>query len=237
MTIIEYVNSLNITVQFDDGYIIDKKTYDEFSRGTILSPNDKTVCGVGVVGEKLLKIKMRTDIVEAKRYKTWRSMLQRCYSKNLHKKHPTYIGCTVCEEWHNFQVFKDWYDENYYEVENEQMHLDKDIINKGNKKYSPETCVFVPKDINALFTKSNAARGDFPIGVTFHKQTGKFESQCCGGNKKLKHLGLYTTKEDAFYKYKQFKEKTILKIANEYKDKIPEKLYIALCNYRVEITD
>ena len=66
------------------------------------------------------------------------------------------MDCSVYEGWHNFQNFAKWYEDNYYEIEEEQMHLDKDILVKGNKVYSPDTCVFVPETINGLFVKSNA---------------------------------------------------------------------------------
>jgi hypothetical protein len=116
------------------------------------------------------------------------------------------------------------------------MCLDKDILFKGNKIYSPETCVFVPSDINILFTKTNAKRGDFPIGVTYNKKVGKYQSRC-NVNSKLIHIDFFNTPEEAFFAYKIFKEKLIKHIANKYKDKIPNNLYEAMLRYEVEITD
>ena len=43
--------------------------------------------------------------------------------------------------------------------------------------------------------------------------------------------------EEAFKSYKTFKEKYIKQVADEYKDKIPKKLYDAMYRYEVEITD
>lgn len=88
-------------------------------------------------------------------YSTWLSMLKRCYNIEFQFKHSSYIGCSVHEDWHNFQNFAKWYDENYYSIGNERIALDKDILVKGNKIYSPETCIFVPHNINNLFTKGN----------------------------------------------------------------------------------
>ena len=170
-------------------------------------------------------------------------MLRRCYNNNQRdrNKRPKYDGCTVCEEWHNFQNFAEWYEENYYEIKEEKMCLDKDILVKGNKIYSPQTCVFVPNRINVLFTKSDKIRGDFPIGVTYHKRDKVFESKMCYMDKnKIKHscyLGRYNTSEEAFQSYKQAKENYIKQVADEYKDKIPEILYKAMYKYKVNIND
>ena len=117
------------------------------------------------------------------------------------------------------------------------MDLDKDILIKGNKTYSPEACVFVPKKINSLFTKANNLRGDYPIGVSYFKESDKFKSQYKTMDGKEIHLGLFDTPEEAFISYKNAKEKYIKQIAEEYKSKIPQKLYKAMINYEVEITD
>ena len=97
-------------------------------------------------------------------------MLTRCYSDKYKKKKPTYEDCKVYEELLNFQNFAKWDSENYYEIEGETMCLDKDILVKHNKIYSPETCVYVPNTINVLFTKSDKIRGNTPIGVNEQKK-------------------------------------------------------------------
>ena len=120
------------------------------------------------------------------------------------------------------------------------MALDKDVLVKGNKTYSPNTCVFVPQNINVLFTKCNKARGKYPIGVSFYKDRNKYQAHCkifSNGKSKQKNLGYYNNIDDAFYAYKQFKEDYIKQVADEYKDNIPNKLYEAMYNYKVEITD
>ena len=111
------------------------------------------------------------------------------------------------------------------------------LLIKGNKIYSPNTCIFVPQNINKLFTKSTKTRGELPIGV--YKVSGcnnKYASHfnCCG---KLANLGTFDTTEEAFNAYKIAKENEIKRIADEYKDKIPQKLYDAMYSYEVEITD
>lgn len=97
-----------------------------------------------------------------KSYTTWRGMIQRCYSADCQKKHPTYIGCSVAQEWHSFAAFEKWYTENYIEG----LHLDKDILVSGNKQYSADLCVFVSQALNGLLTDCARARGALPLGVS-----------------------------------------------------------------------
>ena len=169
-------------------------------------------------------------------------MLKRCYDPYYINKKPTYINCYVCEEWHNFQNFAEWFYENYYTIKNEVMHLDKDILYKGNKFYSPQTCCFVPENLNSLFTKNDVIRGKYPIGVSWDKEKNKFVSTCSVYNfeinkKKNKHLGYFTNEYEAFISYKVEKESEIKRRADYYKDLLPKYIYNALNNYQVEIKD
>ena len=164
-------------------------------------------------------------------------MLHRCYDEKLQEKYyTTYINCSVCTEWHNFQNFAQWYEENYYEVEGERMCLDKDILVKGNKTYSPETCVFVPNNINVLFVKCDKARGDLPIGVTWHKRDKVYQVRVNYYGKDG-YVGYFHTIDEAFQCYKKTKEKYIKEVADIYKDIIPINLYQAMYNYIVEEDD
>ena len=167
-------------------------------------------------------------------------MLGRCYNPKYQEKEPSYKGCMVEEYLLNFQHAAEWYNENYYEIPGEKMCLDKDILCKGNKIYSRETCIFVPQRINNLFTKSDKSRGKNPIGVT-ELPSGNYQVQCWAGNGKQIYLGTYITKEEAFQVYKQCKKKVIKETIDSYEGKIPEphygRLKTAMYNYEVEIDD
>ena len=232
MIIVQYLNKRNIVVRFDNGYQV-KSNYETFKKGVIKNPYDRSVYKIGYISEGSFSVAINGK--HTLYYEIWKGLLRRCYSLEFHKKQPAYKGCTVCKEWHNFQVFAKWMSENYYEIQDHEMQLDKDILVKGNKVYSPETCCFVPQNINKLFTKTDKARGEFPIGVTFKEN--KYISNCCNGKKKSIYLGAFSTFEEAFKAYKIGKEKVIKEIAEKYKSQIPEKLYNALMNYQVEITD
>ena len=237
MIIIKYVKSKEIYVEFQDEHkFIKRASYDNFKIGNVKNPYDKKFFGVGYFGEG--KYKSRINKEYTKEYGIWKAMLERCYSKEKRYKNPTYEDCTVCKEWHNFQNFAKWYEENYYEIEGEKMCLDKDILVKGNKIYSPSTCIFVPERINTLFCKSKKSRGDLPIGVRWNKSKGKFETNISIDNKQT-YLGSFNTIEEAFQCYKTFKENYIKQVADDYYSQklIPKKLYDAMYRYEVEITD
>lgn len=168
-------------------------------------------------------------------YKAWFSMLSRCYNKRLQAiKHKSYVGCTVCKEWLTLSNFKKWFD-NPLNGYHESYHLDKDIIIKGNRIYSPTTCCFVPAEINSLFTKTNALRGDCPIGVV----KSPHNRYIAKVNGRRIYLGVFKTPEEAFAVYKDAKEKYVKELAEKYfkEGKITERVYNALMRYEVEITD
>ena len=232
MKIVDMKHSKDVLVEFQDEHKAKVKTnYNNFCKGNVKNPFDKTVFNVGYIG-----IGKYSYITHVNIYVTWSLMLRRCYEEKTLETRPTYINCSVCEQWHNFQNFAQWYETNYYNVYDEAMVLDKDILIKGNKIYSPETCVFVPNRINILFTNRRLHRGNLPVGCSMHD--GKIEVRCCTdkGRKFLGYFKLDQVKE-AFETYKEFKEKYIKEVAEEYKEHIPIKLYEAMINYKIDIND
>ena len=228
--IVEYKDWHNVVIEsFDNGYYSYKTSYGNFKSGKVKTPNHKSVCGVGYNGVGEYSNKTHRNL-----YMIWADMIRRCYDESFQNKNQSYKGCSVCDEWHNFQNFAKWYEDNYYEVDGETMHLDKDILFKGNKVYSPETCVLVPQSINVLFVKRDSARGGLPIGVS--KNRNKYRAGI-NLNGKSKHLGIFDCPTKAFICYKNFKENLIKDVANKYKDIIPSNLYNSMIEYEVEITD
>lgn len=234
MKIVEYNNARSIKVRFDNGY--EKNcAYPDFKKGYVKSPYEKRSCGIGFIGEG--NYKPTIDKSLSKVYESWINMLQRCYSEKYLKKRPAYIDCTVCEEWHNFQNFGKWYDKNFYEVGKETMCLDKDILVKGNKVYSPYTCTFVPITLNSLFVKCNKSRGDLPIGVSLTQNKEKHRVEYKNIINDIKFSKIFDTSELAFQFYKETKETHIKKVVALYKNKISQNLFTIINTYEVEATD
>lgn len=168
---------------------------------------------------------------QTKCYVTWTSMMKRCYSSKYQEKKPTYIGCSVCEEWYDYDNFYNWFQEHY----KEGFALDKDILLQGNKVYSPDTCVFVPSNINQLFVKSDASRGEYPLGVNYLKQSNKYRAKCCNGKCKQTNLGLFLDPLEAHQAYCEYKYQLIKEIGLEALKigDIDERIYEAMLNYKI----
>lgn len=186
-----------------------------------------TVCGIGYHGSEAVDCKSES-------YFRWHDMINRCYNAKFHKRQPQYMGCTVCEEWLNYSNFKVWYDKN--KIAGMSLDMDKDILFKGNKVYSSETVAFVPHAINTLFLNRKSSRGDFPIGISYEKQKGKYRAEMSFMGKQIK-LGTFDTAEEAFARYKEYKEDFIQDMAEQYRDKILYKVYEAMMGWKVEIDD
>ena len=239
MIIKKYRKAIDIDVYFPEyDWIFEHATYGKFKKGEIKCSYEPRTLGVGYLGEG--KYKTRENGKVHKYYKIWHGMLMRCYDPKLHEKYTTYKGCKVEDYLLNFQHMGEWIENNYYEIPGEVMCLDKDILRKGNKVYSRETCIFVPERINTLFTKCNKSRGKNPIGIT-PNLSGNYQVHCRNGYGKSIALGTYSTKEEAFQVYKNYKEKVIKEVIDSYEGKIPEPFYSrlreAMYNYEVEIDD
>ena len=230
MEIIEYFGVRNITVKFikPKEVIVRNITYQNFCNGQVNNPYFPSVYGVGYYGE-CKKMGKKTKEYK-KMYKVWQSMLCRAYDEKFYSKEVTYTDVEVCEEWHNFQNFKKWYVENYYELENEKVELDKDFKKKGNKIYSPDTCLFLPKKINRFLVKPSKDK-ELPTGV--YRKNGKFYTRLFKENKTKG----FDTIDEAINVYKTQKKEYLLDVITSYKGKIPDNIYkeIIEAYYRYEI--
>jgi len=250
MKIVEYNRNDDIIVEFQDEHKYRvHTTYQNFKKGVCKNPFHPSVYGYGYLGtDKNGNVPKTQEIKNGKSISTWEydkwiNMLQRCYDNKLKEKRPTYKDVICSERWLCFAYFLEDLEilkNEYNWIEDEELGLDKDILNKNNKQYNLENCVLIPSYINSLFTKRNASRGEYPIGVSYRKDIKKYQAQC-NINGKYKNLGFYNTIEQAFNVYKQAKEQEVKRIADECVEKgymiENSRLYKAMIEYKVEIDD
>jgi hypothetical protein len=220
--IVEYIGNKLFNVVLDSGEYIYGLRIGSINRGEVKNPFHPSVCGVGYLGQG----KYNTNYKNI--YSKWMSMINRCYNVKNVNHDKSYRNASVCKEWHNFQNFAQWYEDNW-KPHMEGWHLDKDILLKENKIYSPETCCFVPSEVNrsVVMNRKNTL---LPLGVRKHYK--KYKASISN-----LHIGVFNTPEEAFEAYKTAKEKYIKEIADKWKEQITEQVYNALINYKVEITD
>lgn len=113
---------------------ISQQDWGVFNVGTNDADYQVGVLGKNDDGENVL-------IWECPIYKTWKQMLRRCYTAMTK---PEYRA-TVCFEWLKFSNFRAWYLEKNPPA---GFELDKDILIRGCKHYSPTTCAFIPNWLN-----------------------------------------------------------------------------------------
>lgn len=239
MKIVEYNKANDIVVEFQDEHRYRVNTiYANFKSGSIRNPYYPSIFGIGITG---CKYPTKVNGVSTKEYNAWVDMLKRCLMEKTKDKQPSYRDVECCKEWLNFEVFCDWLhsQSNFSKWKSgKRWAIDKDILFKRNKIYSPETCCLVPQNVNCLFLKREAERGDYPIGVRYTNDG--FLAVCRNPFlDSAEELGYYSTPERAFMAYKVYKENIIKQVAEiEYKNgNIIKECYEAMLNYVVEIDD
>lgn len=244
MKVIRYgsKDDIDVLIMSEPEYILKNKKYIDFKMGLLEYPFHPKLYGVGYYGvERGFATKIISDKdLSKKSLNTWRGMMVRCYNERNLEKFPTYREVTVCSEWHDYRNFAEWFLNNYYVIDDEVMELDKDIMSKDSLIYSPETCVFVTKRINSLFIRQTTTGNHLPFGVYYVDQfEGKVYRSKANDffTKKPVYLSHQSNPMDAFRQYKEYKEMQMKQVADLYKDKIPEKLYLALYNYDIKPTD
>lgn len=193
--------------------------------------NSRKVEGVGIndgkypCSETISTGKYKTT----KQYTLWRNMLVRTHNEKFRQKNKTYIGTSVAAEWLYYSNFYEWYEG--YGYKEPDWQLDKDILYKNNKVYSPETCCFVPVKINQVITGKRKRIGSQPSGVSFREDLQKFMATCSNLEGRRVYLGIFETEQDAFYVYKNYKQNIFREMLSTYKEKLRGDVYNTLINY------
>ena len=231
--ILKYNDAKDVEIQFVKTGFETVVELGSIRKGEVKDPYLPSVFGVGILGTKYLS---KINGVKTKEYMLWSGMLKRCYSDVYKERYPTYERCEVSNNFKSYEYFYEWCHKQIG-FGNQDWHLDKDLLIKGNKVYSEDSCIFIPSEINLLLVKNTASRGEHLIGVYWHNASKAFVATVRKNKRKSEYLGYFKTEIEAFNAYKKAKESFIKEQANEWKSQIDPRAYNALMNYQVEITD
>lgn len=223
-TVIDYQHSDRVLIKHNDKH---EHTHlvqaGHLKRGNVKNPYHPSVYGVGYIG--FGEYRVSKDRKHLAAYKKWQSMIERCYSKRYQSKKPTYIGCTVADEWHDFQNFAEWfYADPHYDLNYE---LDKDILFMGNKVYSNKTYALVPSDINS-FAKGYTKKSGLPLGISHRNKSYSVRMYKAGESK---WIGSYDNLGDAVRAHARARSCYARQLAEHWKNKVSYPVYRALCNW------
>ena len=182
----------------------------------------------------------------AQAYKIYDGILARCGdTEGNNNVRDCYNKSIMCQEWlDNPRAFVKWYLEHYYEVDGEEMDVDKDLFGDGSGMYCPKFCCILPKGLNTMLanSKKHYKEGEtpenvLPLGVRYNSKTNKYygEIQFTGTGGRRIQLSDWNTAEEAFAEYKIMKQADICKVTAEYKEYIPNYIYDALLKVEVEM--
>lgn len=158
------------------------------------------------------------------------NMKARC-GKAYQDSNPRYCGTNMCEEWLDDKkgIFYVWLDNNYYEVNGEQMDIDKDILQYGNKQYHPDLCLIVPHSINTFYENIEVGK----TSITYSNKTKKYSVKVSDGKKKICANNIDSYNE-ALDTYCDIKQGILINKAKFLQDQIPDKVYRAMMNTDVK---
>lgn len=187
----------------------------------------------------------RTRDAEGKKTKAcqlWENMRVRTQYWPLkdEKRMGRYADVIVCDEWKDFQKFSQWFDQvrvlGFFQ---DGWQLDKDLLFKGNKEYSPVNCVFLPEEVNKALNIKPRARGSYPVGICPANRSGKIDVRYDCKDERFK-LRKYMDEREinlAFDMYKEARKGYIVSLAEKYKEYLDPRAYSALLSYEIEIDD
>ncbi len=186
-----------ITVRIEDW--VSEVQLGDVKRGQVRYVFHPSVYDIGYLG--VGKYTVTKDKKHTPVYATWHSMLRRCYCSKSHGRQPTYKDVTVHHEWHNFQNFAEWFEQSNYQ---ESWHLDKDLLSKGEKKYSKETCLFLPDRLNTFLTNRQVDNTSGYVGVSYDKRYNNWNVKINDKNTGSRmYLGYFDDIEEASNAYKK----------------------------------
>lgn len=225
MEVVRYISSTNMSIKFSDGTIRHDVAYKEFKSGSVKNYMYKHIFGVACVGIGNYVPKVKGKM--SKSYVYWFNMLTRCYDPTCNRANTYYGKVTVCELWLNYQNFAKWFDSTFDYSYMEGWHIDKDLLSDG-LEYSPNSCCFIPGEINSIFKKNNESLYGYPRGVS--KKDNKYQASIHRYGKQG-YIGLFNTIEEAHEEYLIAKTEYMRELSIKWRYLLGDKICDSILNF------
>ena len=148
-----------------------------------------------------------------------------------------YDGCYLHEDFDTVEKFAEWKSGQPFTSSVDYLgnsyQIDKDILVPGNFCYGPETCVYVPQQINGFFAFIQGS-ADINVGTSFEHKTGRYKAELRAWPNGKLAFGPYGTKEEAHQKYCVEKEKHAKYLAVHFAGMVDSRVVTALNNFSVD---
>lgn len=228
LEILKYEGRREVKIRFVNSGVVRTTRAELIRKGVVEDVTVPSLFGVGFLG-----VGDYSPAEHKKEHVHWKGLLERSYCEKLAIKRPSYLEVYADFTWHNFQNFAPWCHTQKGFI-NRGWELDKDLLFKGNKIYSPDTCVFLPPEINVVIVRGTR-KGQLPIGVTHSEHGSGYRAYCSNKGKTLSKRA--SSIEECFEWYKNTKEAVIKSLADEYSQLLDEVALEALYTYEVEWGD
>ena len=193
-------------IQFTKTNFISKTRRENALQGKVKDPYFPSCSGVGYIGEVSTRGNERL-------YNIWRTMISRCYNPNSCEYHNYGAkGVLVCERWHCYKNFLDdaklldGYELFLNSEKLKSVHLEKDILSKDSKIYSPETCCWAAAGVNerARWTKELALQKQSScyMGVS-RSRTGRYIARISNDGTRI-NIGTFSDEVSAANAYNYY---------------------------------
>jgi hypothetical protein len=230
--VINVENYSNITIRFVDFPFETNVSGSKVKTGKIKNPMYPKLFGIGYrgVGKYVAKLGPTTKgFTNTPEYMAWVNMLSRCYNPNSPNRisnGTTYNQATVCDFWHNFQNFAEWYTPRYLNLSQnniEKPSLDKDILG-DSCFYAPENCCVIPQEINLALTHYKNLKGNPNQNIKFIR--GKFVVNVSAGG--ILHCASFSNVDEAVRFRLTKKKENIDRLIEKYNHVLEQKVKDAL---------
>lgn len=143
-------------------------------------------------------------------YSRWKGIIDRVTSGKGGRDNSYHIA-TICDEWCEYSNFKRWFDEN---CKDESWQVDKDLKFFGNKEYSPDKCLMIPRSLNLALISVGGKNGFLP-GVSFSQKRNKFRARCNDQITGKQSDKYFENEVDAFIWWREQKTNILLSICDK----------------------